>query len=270
MKKCIALLLALVLLAALAGCGQTEYASFRALEVIGEKQFSAICRGGDKLAPVIAAALETLAGNGMLSSITARWLGKDRSCLEGDAGALRALEATLEEPLPETRRLIVGVEQDYDPIGFTADGRLQGLSVDLANALGELLGWDILILPISSEEVQANLVSGNVDCALGFDGTLVKADKFSVSAPYLKSDIIVAVRAESEVKRLRDLKDCRVGVVNDPAVLNAVRSSEKLTKYASGATVYLSIERCINALDMGWCAAIVMDSLMLSYYRENR
>jgi len=270
MKKCIALLLALTMLAALAGCGQAEYASFRALETIGEKQFCAICRGGDKLAPVITAALETLAGNGMLSSVTARWLGADRSCLEGDPGALRALEATLDEPLPETRRLIVGVERDYDPIGFTADGQLRGLCVDLAGALGELLGWEILIIPISSEEVQANLISGNVDCALGFDGTLVKADKFSVSAPFLKSDIIVAVRAESEVKRLRDLKDCRVGAVNDPAVLSAVRSSEKLTKYASGATVYLSIERCINALDMGWCAAIVMDSLMLSYYRENR
>ena len=53
-----------------------------------------------------------------------------------------------------------------------------------------------------------------------------------------------------------------------PAVLAAVRSSEKLTKFASGATEYLSIERCVNALDMGWCAAIVMDSLMLSYYRD--
>ena len=268
MKKCIALLLALLMLAALCGCGQTEYASFRALEAIGEKQFSAICRGGDKLAPVIAAALETLAGNGMLSSITARWLGTDRSCLEGDAGALRALEATLEEPLPESRRLIVGVERDYDPIGFTENGQTQGLCVDLANALGELLGWDILIIPISSDEVQANLVSGNVDCALGFDGSLVKADRFTVSAPFLKSDVIVAVRAESEVKRLRDLKDCRVGVISDGVVLNAVRSSEKLTKYASGATEYLSIERCINALDNGWCAAIVMDSLMLSFYRE--
>ena len=270
MKKCIALILALVMLAALCGCGQTEYAAFRALETIGEKQFAVICRGGDKLAPVISAAMETLAGNGMLSSVTARWLGKDRSCLEGDAGALQALKATLEEPLPETRRLIVGVERDYDPIGFTENGQPQGLCVDLANALGELLGWDILIIPISADEVQANLVSGNVDCALGFDGSLVKADKFTVSAPFLKSDIIVAVRAESEVKRLRDLKDCRVGVVGDPAVLSAVRSSEKLTKYASGATEYLSIERCINALDMGWCAAIVMDSLMLSFYRENR
>ena len=270
MKKCIALLLALLMLAALCGCGQTEYASFRALEVIGEKQFSAICRGGDKLAPVLDAALATLAGNGMLSSITARWLGRDLSCLEGDAGALRALEATLEEPLPETRRLIVGVERDYDPIGFLSGDQPQGLCVDLAGAIGDLLGWELLILPISSDEVQANLISGNVDCALGFDGTLVSASEFSVSAPFLKSDIIVAVRAESEVKRLRDLKDCRVGVVRDPVVLNAVRSSEKLTKYASGATEYLSIGRCINALDNGWCAAIVMDSLMLSFYREGK
>jgi hypothetical protein len=68
MKKCIALALALALLASLAGCGQPEVSAFRALEVLGEKQFSAICRGGDKLAPLIDAALKTLAGNGQLSA----------------------------------------------------------------------------------------------------------------------------------------------------------------------------------------------------------
>ena len=263
MKKCIAILLLLALLVPLGGCGQTQYAGFRAMEVIGEKQFCAVCRGGDKLAAVVEAALSTLAANGTLSALTARWLGQDLSCLEGDALALAALE----EP-PEPRRLIIGVEKDYYPISFSENGAMRGLNVDLANALGELLGWEILILPIGSDEISANLVSGNVDCALGFDGTLVSASKFSVSKPYLKSDIIVAVRSESEIKRLRDLKDARVGVVNDPAVLNAVRASERLTKYAEGATQYLSIDRCINALDNGWCAAIAMDSLMLSFYRE--
>ena len=263
MKKCIAILLALVMLAALVGCGQTEYAAFRALEVLGEKQFCAICRGGDKLAPVLDAALRTLAGNGTLPSITARWLGSDRSCLEGDANALRALEE-----LPEPRRLIVGVEADYRPLGYTENGELQGMSVDLANALGELLGWELLILPIGPDEISAQLVSGNVDCALGFDAGLVSASKFSVGTPYLKSDIVLAVRSESEIKRVRDLKDCRIGIIGDPAVISAVRSSEKLTKYASGATEYLSLERCINALDNGWCAAIAMDSLMLSFYRD--
>ena len=268
LKKCIAFLLLLAVLTSLCGCGQTEFAAFRALEIIGEKQLCAVCRGGDKLAEVVDAALLTLAGNGTLTAITARWLGSDRSCLEGDAGALQALKNTLDEPLPETRRLIIGVEKDDYPIGFLENGEVRGMNADLANAIGELLGWEILVLPIHSDEISANLVSGNVDCALGFDVSLVSPDKFFVGAPYLKSDIIVAVRRDSEIKRLRDLKGSRVGVINDPAVLNAVRSSEHLTKYAAGATQYLSIDRCINALDNGWCAAIAIDSLMLSYYRE--
>ena len=262
-KKWIALLLALAMLAALTACGQTEIASFRALEVIGEKQFCALCRNGDKLAPVIEAALATLAGNGMLGSISSRWLGSDRCCLEGNAAALQKLAE-----LPEPRRLIIGVESDYNPIAFQENGVLRGMSVDLANAIGELLGWEIMILPITAEEASAHLVSGNIDCALGFDSGLLSASKFSVGTPYLKSDIVVAVRKESEISGLRDLNGSRVGVIHDPAVLNAVRSSERLTKHASGATEYLSIARCINALDNGWCAAIVMDSLMLAYYRE--
>ena len=36
-------------------------------------------------------------------------------------------------------------------------------------------------------------------------------------------------------------------------------------KYASGATVYLSPERCISALDNGWCAAVAIDELRLDY-----
>ena len=265
MKKCIALVLLLAMLASLAGCGQPEVSAFRAMEVLGEKQFCAICRGGDKLAALIEAALKTLAGNGQLPSITARWLGKDRSCMEGDVNALSALEE-----LPTPRRLIIGVETDYDPIAFEENGTLRGMSVDLAEALGEIIGWEVMLLPITAEDVAAQLSSGNVDCALGFDGRIVKADKYSVGAPYLKSDIILAVRTESEVRRVRDLDGNRVGMIHDPAVLAAVRSSEKLTKHASGATEYLSLERCINALDNGWCAAVAMDSLMLSYYRDNK
>ena len=263
MKKIIASILLLALLASLCACGQEEVSTFRALEVIGEKKFCAICRGGDKLAPLIEAALKTLAANGQLSSITARWLGKDRSCMEGDAGALRALEE-----MPTPRKLIIGVETDYVPIAFEENGVLRGMSVDLAEAVGEAIGWEIMLLPITAEEVADQLSSGNVDCALGFDGTIVRADKYSVGEAYLKTDIVLAVRSESEIRRVRDLNGSRVGVIHDPAALSAVRSSEKLTKHASGATEYLSISRCINALDNGWCAAVVMDSLMLSYYRE--
>jgi len=264
MKKCIALLLLVTLLASLCGCGQEELTAFRSLEVLGEKQFCAICRGGDKLAPLIEAALKTLSASGELSSITVRWLGKDRNCLEGDSGALAALDE-----LPEARRLIIGVETDYDPIAFTENGELRGLCVDLAYALGTLIGWEVMLLPITPGDIASQLASGNIDCALGFDSGLVSTEKYSVSPCFLKSELLLAVRSDSDVRRLRDLKGSRVGVVNDPSVLNAVRKDEKLKKYASGATQYLSIERCISALDNGWCAAVVMDSLMLTYFRES-
>ena len=52
-------------------------------------------------------------------------------------------------------------------------------------------------------------------------------------------------------------------------MIEAVRSDERITRYASGATVYLSAQRCINALDNGWCAAIAMDEIMLDYATRN-
>lgn len=262
MKRITALLLALLLLAGLCACRQDSTAPFRTLEVIGTKNYCGICRGGDKLAPVIGAALETLAGSGKLSAVTAAWLGKDRSCLKGNAGALAALEE-----LPEPRTLIFGVEKDFYPMAYEENGEIRGLCPDLARAIGELLDWDVMVLAIGPDEVEAQLSSGNIDCALGFDAGLVSASKYTAGDCFLQSDILLAIRTESEIKSIRQLKGCRVGTIGDPVVLKAVRSSEKLTKYASGATEYLSLSRCFDALDKGWCSAVVADELMLAFYR---
>ena len=262
MKKILALVLILSLMLSLCGCGGKKESAFRTLDVVGTKYYSTICRGGDKLAPVIEAAMSTLAGNGTLSALTVHWLGSDRCCLEGDAGALAALEE-----LPEPRTLIFGVERDFCPIAYEENGVARGLCVDIAMAIGELLGWETRVQSIAPDEVAAQLSSGNVDCVLGFDSGLVSAEKYSVGGCFMESDILLAVRSESELKRVKHLKGLRVGTVNDPAVRNAIRSSEKITKHAEGATEYLSLPRCIEAMDNGWCAAVVLDSLMLQYYQ---
>ena len=262
LKKFIALVLALLLLLSLCGCGGKTDSAFRTLDVVGTKRYSTICRGGDRLAPVIEAAMSTLAGNGTISALSVRWLGSDYCCLEGDASALTALEE-----LPEPRTLIFGVETDFYPMAYEENGHAKGICVDIANALGELLGSEVRIQEILPNEGAAQLASGNVDCVLGFDAGLVKVEEYSVGACFMESEILLAVRSESELKRVRDLKGLRVGTVNDPAVLKAIRSNEKLTKHAAGATEYLTLQRCIEALDAGWCAAVVLDSLMLRYYQ---
>lgn len=270
------------LLLSLAACGQSPSggSAFRTLRVIGARQYSVICRKGDQLAPRVNAAMNVLAANGTLTALSNAWLGRSVITLDGDAGALDALPPETPAPTPtpdpdalegETppapvhRTLIFGVEADFRPLSYLDNGTFSGLTVEIAQRVGETLDWPIAFQPISASEVAAQLASGNIDCAIGFDASLLSSEKFDIGVSYMESEIVLAVRSESEVRRLKDLQDQRIGTVDDPGVIAAVKADEKIVKYASGATVYLSPERCISALDNGWCAAVAIDELRLDY-----
>jgi ABC-type amino acid transport substrate-binding protein len=244
----------------LSACGAQTTGAFRTLRVVGTRHYGVICRAGDQLAPRVNAAMEVLAADGTLSSISTRWLGRDAITLEGDADA----RAALGEP-DDTRTLIVGVELDFRPMSYEENGALTGMNVEIAYGLGRVLGCPVTLQEISAAEVGAQLSSGNIDCALGFDGMLVDAGKYDVGVRYMDSNIVLAVPADSELRRLKDLKGVRIGCANDPGVVAAVKADEKIVKYAEGATVYLSAARCIGALQSGWCTAIAMDELRLTY-----
>ena len=263
-KRILALLLVLALLPCLSACGKQELGVFRPLEVIGTKKCGVICRKGDQIAPVIDAGMRVLSANGTLSAISFQNLGRDAVKLDGDLGALEALDRELAH-----RVLIVGVHTNLRPLAWEENGEMRGMSVDIARHLCSLLGWELRLQPILETEIDTQLASGNIDCALGFDGALVKADKFEPGVSYMESSIVVAVRSESALRRLKDLKGRHVGTVEDPLVQSALKASEKLTKYAVGAYVYTSALRCVNAMDGGYCGAVVMDSLLLSYYSYN-
>lgn len=262
LKQIAAALLAIALALGLCGCGQGESGAFRTLSVIGTRRYSVLCRKGDRLAPLLGGAMEGLAADGTLSALSVRWLGRDAITLKAQAAPGEDADG---RPETAARTLIVGVEADHAPMACEEDGVLRGMSIDLADALGRALGWEVAYQPISADEVEMQLSSGNIDCALGFDPASVNAAKYNVGATYLESDVVLAVRPDSHVKRLRDLKEQRVGTVNDPALTGLVRADEQITRYASGATAYLSSGRCVNALDNGWCAAIVMDRVVLEH-----
>lgn len=260
MKKFISFLLAAILLLACCGCGQSSVGAFRALDTVGTKRYSVICRGDDKLAPAVNAAVNYLAAGGTLSALSTQWLGGDHITLSGSGELPGEAEFDAAE-----RTLIVGVEAGFNPMAFERGGELVGLSVDIGKYIGAVLNCPVVFQPISSSDVGAQLTSGNIDCAVGFDPALVDSSKYDVGDVYLESDIVLAVPGGSEVKRIRDLKGQRIGITEDSVVEKALKSDEKITKYASGATVYLSADRCFDALENGWCAAVAMDQLRLLF-----
>ncbi len=262
MKKFICLVLAVLMLLCLCACGDEE-GPYRVLETIGEKQYGLVFRKGDKVAVSVNGAMSVLAANGSLAKLSTGWLGEDIICLEGDAEALMQLE--MAAPIEE-RVLIVGVEKDARPIAYTEGEGYVGMSCDIAKAIGELLGWEVRLQPILSSEIETQLSSGNIDCALGFGIEGIDGSKYDIGSHYMSSPIAIAVRPDSELKKLKSLEGLKVGTVLDDSFIDAVKADEKLAKYAQSATTYLSVARCFTALDNGWCAAVALDEIAIKAY----
>lgn len=261
MKRIFAFILVAALCLGLAGCGEEQIGSYTVLEEIGTKQYASIYRLDDVVAPVVEAALSNLTASGTLSRISGTWLGSDKILTQGKADALSEVE------IPASRTLNIGVDTDAPPFAYTdASGNLCGFSVDAANAVGSLLGWSVKIIPVKSSEIETQLSSGNIDCALGFDPECVDAAEYTLGEIFMESAIVLAVPESSDVKNIRRIKGERIGTISDPALESAIAAHDKISKHSDGATVYLTPPRCISAMENGWCVAIVMDIMMLKAY----
>ena len=255
MKKIIACLLILALSLGLCACGEEQVGAFTVLEEIGQKNYATLYRQNDKVEQVVEAAMSVLAADGTLGRISQSWTGSNRIELSGDREALAAIE-----DMPPSRTLIIGVDTDAPPYAYYSGGQLVGMSVDMARAIGSLLGWSVQILPVKSSEIETQLASGNIDCALGFAPECVSAESF------MRGTIVLAIPEGSEDDSIRKMKGERIGTISDPALESAIAAHDQISKHTDGATVYLTPPRCISALENGWCVAIVMDELMLMAY----
>ena len=77
-RRALALAVLLALALCLSACGETETGPYRTLAELGEKRYSVVCRRGDRLAPLIDAAMYALWTDGQLSGASLRWLGPCR------------------------------------------------------------------------------------------------------------------------------------------------------------------------------------------------
>lgn len=261
MKRILALLLAAAVCLSLCGCGEEPVGPYAVLEEIGTKEYAAIYRTDDVIPQVVEAAISSLAATGTLSRLAAQWLGSSEYIgFEGDFSALNEVE------MPAPRTLMVGVDTDSPPFAYTSGGELVGFTVDLGNAIGSVIGWDVRIIPVRSDEIETQLSSGNIDCALGFSPLCVDPTAYEVGTVLMKSEVVIAVPESSDVKSIRRIRGERIGTISDPALEEAINAHSKIVKHSDGATVYVTPPRCISAMENGWCVAIVMDILMLRAY----
>lgn len=266
-RSILALTLAAILMISLSGCGggNSKYSVIKRLE---DQQFCAAFRKGDTSGEAVIAALAVLQNDGTVSSLSLKWFGKDVSLLKGDPKALETLETELGQKI-EKRTYIVGYDSGRLPIsGDDAAGRATGFDVELAEAVCELLGWNVKFVAIDPADAVVELNAGNVDCAMG--GYVYNAEETGIdqSPVYMNNTVVVTALKNSGINSMRGLSGKTLTVGNTGYYSDLIEKYPALSekpKYV--VTIAGDMNECFDALDGGKADAIISDLVSLDYYK---
>ncbi len=103
-------------------------------------------------------------------------------------------------------KLIVGMDLGYPPFEMRDEkGAPSGVSVDLAKALGEHLGWPVEIENIPFAGLLLALKTGRIDLILSsMTATAERAQSIDFSEPYLKTGLCLLVGAKTGLQSMAD------------------------------------------------------------------
>ena len=122
--------------------------------------------------------------------------------------------------------LRVGVKNSTPGFGYQdpLTGEYEGLEVDLANLLGEALGYDTVEFTTVTAATRGELLdSGDIDAVLAtFTITEERKNNWDFSTPYYEDAVTVLVENSSGITKLSDLEGKVIGVSSGSTSAKAV------------------------------------------------
>ena len=265
LKKLVLILLVASLLLTMAACGGNGGSyGVKTLQTLVEQEYFLAFRNDDPIYFYVTAAIETLAAEGRVHELTAKWLGEQIIDFNENAEALSQLAP------PPPQDFIIGIDVNSFPMAYISNGEYWGYDVELALAVCAKLGWNLKMQPIEKENVYIELSSGNIDCAWGgiaISREEIEKGQFTPYGPYVKNDIVIATRTGSSVWNSMRLNGKNMAMCSTPEALAALNTDEKLahrlgqiTRLAGGTT------ECFEHLYSGKCDTVLTDSTALYYF----
>ncbi len=117
-------------------------------------------------------------------------------------------------------KFVVGFDAEYPPYGYMDDeGNYTGFDLELAEAVCELEGWELVATPIDWDSKDMELESGNIDCIWNGFTMNGREDSYTFSVPYVDNSQVIVTSEDAGVESLADLEGKIVGVQADSAAL---------------------------------------------------
>lgn len=261
-KRMTALVLSLILIISISGCGVGGNEKYRVAERLGQQEFCVAFRLEDKSGDAVIAALKVIQDSGEISELSQKWFGEDVSLLKGDPDAVNNLSEKVEK-----RTFIIGYDAGRLPFSGTKNGIAVGFDVELAKAVCKELGWKAKFIPIDVSQAVVELNSGNVDCVWGGFAYDENSKDINQSPVYMKNTIVLASLRDSRVRGIGSLSGKTLTLSENFYFNEMLESNNSLkTKPEFIVRVPTGTDGCFEALNSGACNAIITDLASLDYY----
>lgn len=172
----------------------------------------------------------------------------------------------------ERTSFTVGFDAEYPPYGYKDDnGEYTGFDLELAQAVCDLMGWELIKTPIEWESKDLELESGSIDCIWSGFTINGREDLYAWSYPYVDNSQVIVVAEDSGITDLDGLSGKIVGVQAASAALELLKEDQAdlaatfgtLQEFADYNTAFVELQA-------GSIDAVAMDIGVAQYQIKER
>lgn len=178
-------------------------------------------------------------------------------------------EDTSESPsLPE---LTIGVDYYSPAVYRDDDGKFVGLDVELAEEVCRHIGYKPKFVHINWSEKNVILLRGEIDCIWCCFTITGREDDYAWTEPYMNSRQVVAVKENSDITEIADLKEKRVAVQasTKPDEIFSGKAGVQMTiPELKSLNCFPDINYMFAAINEGYVDAIAGHELVLREYMK--
>lgn len=171
-----------------------------------------------------------------------------------------------ETDVTKTKKLVVGTNATYAPFEYIQDGEVVGFDIDLINAIGEKLGYEVEVIDQSFDGLIPSLKAGKIDIIVaGLSATDERKKSVDFTDVYFKSSQVFLKRKNDDtINTKEDLNGKYVA-----AQLGSIQ--EEAIKQIPGAILVTneSAQNLVLDLSAGKVDAISLDNIVALEYLKN-
>lgn len=121
-------------------------------------------------------------------------------------------QKSIEEATSDLPIITVGSDS-YPPYNYLdEDGKPTGIDVKLATEAFKRMGYQVQVVQIDWEQKKELVENGDIDCIWGCFSMEGRLDDYQWAGPYMVSNQVVAVKADSDIYTLADLEGKNIAV----------------------------------------------------------